>query len=459
MLKKYFLVLVCIIACLGLFLRINQYDSVPPFAETQDEFFYSWAGMTWMLDGNPVAWSWFSAYPNRDIVTYWGATYPLVSPWLEKPPLYTFFAGSWALLGGFRQLSEVRLSWIRLLPIFLGSVTIFLTALLGKKVFRSTQVGLLAGLLYATIPTIVLANRLSLTENLLTPLALVTLILFLNEKDRPSLKTQILVGISAAATVLTKNIGVVAGLAVCYFYAREKNWRAITIVGGFTVIGAILHPLIGYLYDYQLFTTVLSNYQETFTQAGLPELISTLFAYPTVGKKEHLLLDGGMLLGYLLLFASPLWLKSNDQDMQTRNLTLIAFPFFFLTLLALLASGADFSFYGWHVYPLFPFVAIVIAKFLYDLWQQPKVFELLLLGLTLGSSSVRFFYFVQSKEIQHQWQKTLFLVIIFLLAALIPKKSVQKTVLITSFAVFLLIQIFVILNAQAFIPAFPQPPL
>ncbi|KKS80873.1 MAG: Glycosyl transferase family 39, partial [Candidatus Gottesmanbacteria bacterium GW2011_GWC1_43_10] len=158
--NKLFIILLVAIALLGLGLRLVDYDRLPGFEETQDEFFYPWAGMTMLQRKPPVGWSWFEAYPKREIKTFWGAQYPLVSPWLEKPPLYSLLSGAWMLLSGAKEIWEVRLTVLRLLPIGLSFFTIILTGILATKVF-SRPVGIIAALLYATTPTMVMANRMS----------------------------------------------------------------------------------------------------------------------------------------------------------------------------------------------------------------------------------------------------------------------------------------------------------
>ena len=145
--NKYFLVLFNLVVFLSLILRLHNYDRIPPFAATQDEFMYPWAGMTFIQKGIPTSWSWFESYPKRDVVVFWGAQYPLVSPWLEKPPLYPLISGSFVLATGVDQMNQVRLSTIRLIPIALSIFTIILTGLLAKNFFGKT-VGIISALLY-----------------------------------------------------------------------------------------------------------------------------------------------------------------------------------------------------------------------------------------------------------------------------------------------------------------------
>ncbi|MBI2327299.1 hypothetical protein HYU92_03165 [Candidatus Curtissbacteria bacterium] len=113
-----FTILLLLITILGLILRFLDYDKFPPFDATKDEFFYSWAGMSLIQTGTPKSWSIFNAYPDGELVYKWGTWYRLVSPWLDKPPLYSLITGSWVLLNGARDLFDVRLSILRVILIF-----------------------------------------------------------------------------------------------------------------------------------------------------------------------------------------------------------------------------------------------------------------------------------------------------------------------------------------------------
>ena len=180
MTKTIFHILLIFISTFGLLLRFIDYDRVPAFGETRDEFAYPWAGMTLLQTGVPKSWSWFSAYPDGVIYQKWGGPFHIVSPWLDQQPLYSLISGAWMMLNGSRDLFDVRLSTLRVLPITLSFFTVILTGLLAKALFGN-KAGLLSALLYATVPTIVMANRLSLTENLITPISLLVLWLFFQD--------------------------------------------------------------------------------------------------------------------------------------------------------------------------------------------------------------------------------------------------------------------------------------
>lgn len=485
--KSILLILLILIASFGLVLRFVNYDSIPPFAETQDEFFYPWAGMTWLRTGTPTAWSWFPSYPKREVVTKWGIMFPVVSPWVEKPPLYTLIQGVWMVVNGYRDIFEVRLTTVRVIPVVISFFTIILTGLLAKKVF-SDLVGLISALLFAIVPTIVMANRLSLTENLLSPLILITLIVFLADKKWPHWKVvqPILVGIGAFLMLNTKNIALAPIAVLLLIYFQKKQWRDLLIVFLFSAIGFIIHPAIGFLFDWKLYTSVMQDYRSAFVQAGLPELVNTLFLHPTIGRKDHFFLDGSMLAGYILLFSSPFWLlgkykdvtqntfnqnfqvklthlftsnkEDNDNSPKWKIISLLLFPLLYVALLAVLASGIGFSFYGWHVYPLYPFLMILLAKALSDLWENFEPVSLISIVLILGSSTVRQIFMFVPEIIRYNWQYALAaLFSLSFMAWVVPDIRFRRVVMFGLFYLFVGANIYTIINLSQIFPPIPQP--
>ena len=452
--NKLFIILLVAIALLGLGLRLVDYDRLPGFEETQDEFFYPWAGMTMLQRKPPVGWSWFEAYPKREIKTFWGAQYPLVSPWLEKPPLYSLLSGAWMLLSGAKEIWEVRLTVLRLLPIGLSFFTIILTGILATKVF-SRPVGIIAALLYATTPTMVMANRMSLTENLLTPIVLGTLCLFLTQfKSRAGVTLQpFLVGLGAALAILTKQAGISLGLTLILLFILRRNWRGTIITGLFSIFAIGIHWAIGYAFSWHLFITTQQELLAAFIKEGLPQLTQTIFLSPTIARKEHVFLDGAMLLGYLLLFSGPLWLKTQRKFLVE---DILAFPLIFVLLLALAASGAGFSFYGWHVYPVFPFLMILLASVLVSQFQAPQFLTLLVFYLILGSSTLRFLLQFSTKY-QLLWPQILAGGLIFLLSAFVFKPKIRQVIFLVFFLLVIVVNIYTVVDLNQIYPVMAQP--
>ena len=157
--RKSFLILLALITVFGLFLRLIDYDKVPPPGEAFDEVHYAWGGAIWIKEGTPKSWSNFDSYTNVEYLERYGIKWRIVTPLIEKPPLYFLLSGLTVIASGVNDIFSVSHSVIRTLPIIISIFTIFLTGLFASRIFGN-QIGLLSVLIYATVPTIILANRI-----------------------------------------------------------------------------------------------------------------------------------------------------------------------------------------------------------------------------------------------------------------------------------------------------------
>ncbi len=454
--SKKFIIVIIVLALLGVFLRLVDYSKIPPFDVTKDEFFYPWSGMTFLQTGVPKAWSLFDAYPTGEIVYKWGTWYRIVSPWVEKPPLYSLLAGFWMLGNGVTDMFEVRLSLLRILPITISFFTILFLALFANKLFGKT-VAVISTVIYATVPTIVMGNRLSLVENLLTPIVLAGLYLFLILKGERMLNYLILSTFCALA-LLTKNIGAALPATFFIYYLSKRKWKALMIISSISALAFLFHPIIATVYyGFGQFLNVMGAYQKVHALAGPPELVSTIFRFPIVGHQwDKIFPDGPMLLGYILLFSAPMWLKRDEENLK-KIISLIGFPFVYIISLGLLESaGTPYSFFGWHVYPIYPFLAILIGKLFVDVWEDPKIEKLALIYLTVGFSTVRFLTLIFPST-HKSWQEILSIVLLALLSLSFLRKSVVRNILVVSFFIFIAINCILIFNLNFIYPSFEQP--
>lgn len=447
-----------LIAFLGLLLRLPDYDRLPAWREVDDEIHYAWTGMSWIRTGIPQSWSWLSSYPTSAEFAAWGNKWRLVSPMLEKPPLYSLLSGGLEMLFGHSQFSEVRLTTIRLFPIALGVITILLTGIVATQVFSPT-VGLISALLYAVVPTIVMSNRISVTENLITPLSLLTLYIFLTQKLHKDLEAQkaALLGIVGGLSMLTKQIGLTVLAVPIVLLFNQKKWRPLLIVAATGIIFFLVYPLIGLSYDWPLFQAIQVEQRRIGLQGGLPQLLQTIVGRPLI-TTEQLFPDGTILLGYLLFFSSPFWLLKNQ-----KITALLAFPFINILYLTLAVTGAEpggtgQGFWGWYVYPLFPYLMILVAYAIYDLWKNYSCLKSMIIFLLLGSSTVRFFFLFLPRERHYLWQYAL-LVLLGIISSteIIPRLKYQKFVLLTLFIVFIAVNIYTVINLSGIYPTLPQP--
>ncbi len=482
-----FAFLLLTITLLGLCLRLIDYDRLPGWRESDDEIHYAWTGLTWLKTGTPQSWSNMEIYSQIKIFNIWNSDWRLVKPILEKPPLYSLLSGLTVILAGETELNSVRLSTIRLLPILLSIFTISLTGIVATQVFGK-RIGLIAALLYATTPTIVMANRLSVTENLMVPLVLITSAIFLygQNKSNQQLIFPFLVGIGAGLTALTKQNGITCILTLFVLYIYFKQWRSAVICAIVSLSILSIYFFIGAYYDFPLFLRTLKELRLVGLQGGLPQLVITLLGRPLI-TTQTLFYDGSILFGLILLLSSPWWLYKNNllinisalnhlkggrmdsfqvmEPENTRQLSIYAFllfPLTYILYLGLTITGAESigsgqGFWGWYAYPLFPYAVTLVSVILYRLWRTPAYYLLLIAVLILGSSTVRFFFLQLPHKYHFYWQNTLIGLIVFSGLILIPRKKFKKTTMLILFLLFIGVNIYTSTFLYKIYPVLPQP--
>ena len=193
----------------------------------------------------------------------------------------------------------------------------------------------------------------------------------------------------------------------------------------FSIVIGSIYPLIGFLYDWHLFLRVINDYQGYYLY-GVPLGITNIFRFPMITNTFSPFLDGTILAGYILIVASPFIHRSNKKRLQ-----FYAFPILYLVLLAIIESG-HFTF-GWHLYPLFPFVAIILANIIQEIWGKPRILESIFLFLLFGFSTLHFLSTL-SPMIQAHWQIIpIFSVSIIALLSMLKNNKYLRITLITFF--------------------------
>ena len=73
--KKTFYLIILLITTFSFYLRLKDYDKVPPINEAFDEVHYAWGGATWIKNGIPKSWSNFDSYKNVEYLEKYGIRY------------------------------------------------------------------------------------------------------------------------------------------------------------------------------------------------------------------------------------------------------------------------------------------------------------------------------------------------------------------------------------------------
>ena len=427
--RYYFFAFIFIIL-LGFWLRFSNLSTIPRHGATFDEFAWTWQGINLIQKGVPMSWSPHPQYIDKQHLTYQGAAFWIVKPYLEHPPLFGIVSGAFALLNGVSDMYHVTLEKIRPLSLILGTFSIFMIFALCKNLYDK-KTALIAALLYATIPTIVIGSRLVQNENFLIPFWLLSLYLVSIYLKTGKKVLLISAGIIAGLLSLAKVPWLVVGLSLSMILIYKRKWKDAFLVGGLAILIFSFFIFYGIYYDKELFFNLwrmqLSRYDISFSG------IFSIFTNP-------LLVDWGYLDGWILFgwFSILLTLKNLKKNVM------IIIPFIAYFILFAFAIPNEPA-HGWYRYPFYPFLIISTALFIKEEFIKPSlsmVIFLMVVGLSLMANT-------WEKAFGFSYPVYRISIIIWslpILSLLLPSK---KTKLLTKIVGILSIICFIILNIFA----------
>ena len=164
------------ILLLGFNLRMHNINTWPRKGATFDEYAWTWLGINLIQEHVPVSWSPHPQYKDARDVIYQQTHFRIVKPFLEHPPLFGLIAGGFALSTGVKNMYTLDINNIRGLSLLLGMMSLVFMYLFVLEVY-SKRLAVLASLLYATIPTVVIGSRIVQNENFFIPFWLFSLYL------------------------------------------------------------------------------------------------------------------------------------------------------------------------------------------------------------------------------------------------------------------------------------------
>lgn len=386
--KRHYTTIFLLVAILllGIILRHDRFKTIPRHGATFDEFAWTWLGINLIQKQQPISWSSQPQYNNRFHLKYQGAAFWIVNPYLEHPPLFGLVVGSFALISGAKDMYDVTLAEIRPLAITLGMFSIFMVFILSKEIYGKA-VGLLAGLLYATVPTIVIGGRLVQNENFLIPLWLFSLYLILKYLKSGKKRFRNAAGILAGLLSLAKVPWLVVGLSLSLILSFRGKWKDAFLIGGITVSIFSTFIIYGLLIDKELFLNLwklqLARYDISYSG------FFSIFKDPLLVDRYYL--DGWILFGWFSILLLMRGLKKNF-------IILIPFIAYFITFIFAIPNEPA---HGWYRYPFYPFLIIGTAVTIYEEFKKismVSIFFILLVGLSLLSNfwqnTFGFSYFV-----------------------------------------------------------------
>lgn len=368
-------------------LRAHDYERVPS-PNHLDEQLYAWSGLYLIETGTPVSWSTLS-YPERSkvfegVISYKGgepsASVTLFKPWLDEPPLFSLLVGTFAHSFGADRNEFVPSSYIRMPVVVvagLTSIVVFAIATLTG----SFWVGILAMLVYGTVPIFVLGSRVAMPENIIAFLFSLTLLLLILFKKKNKGIYLWPVPILAGIAGLSKPTGFFILPIAIYFvfnklYKDKKTSQAVKYIVYF-VIAAI--PFVAAYYWYGLHFDKEIFWLINAIQGSRPAGFSSLaFILTTPSIGTAIMRDGWLIFG--LLFAFSLFFKKMNEN---ENFIAISFVYW---LIIVMLSGGENDLLAWYRFPIYPLLAIIIAWGIKYLIENPNFFTTFITaGLLLGN--------------------------------------------------------------------------
>ena len=363
--------LVWALILLGVSLRSFKAD-VYPVDNNDDGLFYTWAGISfWENPMQPITHSIFEA-DNPSLI--WRSQFmdfipierfgiKMVRPWLDHPPLGAALIGLPAKLLGYHGFGPIPQLIVRFPALIASIFTLFLTYLLGKKLFGES-VGRLSLLFLATVPYYVVAHRQSFLENILTPLFLGSLILLRKNKI-------ILAAILAFFCGWIKIPGFAVPLMMALWLWRKQQVKSAVIMLATGIVSILSYLAYGLLAGKEAFLFILSN------QGNRGAFVSSFFDTITKPLFYGGFNDGWYILGFI--FSLAMLTKFKKESFRFYNW------FLSLWLLVLFLTAGRFNNSPWYYYPLIPFGAVALGYFANQLFKKPSLFLILpfwLLGFT-----------------------------------------------------------------------------
>lgn len=277
----------------------------------------------------------------------------LAVPWLDKPPLYFWLSALVMKLFGFTTLAA------RLPSALFGLGTVFLTFLLGRKLFN-LRTGFISALVLASTVGFLYYSRLGMVDVTLTFFLTGAILFFYLGLSQP--RYFFLMGLFLGLGLMTKNfIGLLDYLVIFLYFVFSRSWKSFAPAAKKIFLRGIVISLLVALpwHLYMLFRygrTFFDVYffYHTFSRVGqvIEGESAPLFWYVTVIRTQFRIWFGFLLTGLIWAF----WkLKGKDGRFLLPILTTsIIFVGFSLSQSKLI----------WFILPIYPSLSLIVGSFL-----------------------------------------------------------------------------------------------
>ena len=349
------------ILVLAAVLRFHDYALVPFHHETADEYQHAWEGWHLLQERVPAAWSTFpEVYPTDQThdFRWFGDRYTVVRPYFDHPPLFSLLVGLASTLAGAREYLACTLPVMRVVPILLSLVGLLLLYRLALFYGVEERAALLATLVYAVLPPIVLAHRLVKGESLLALLFMGAILATGRSGEGSSRRGAILAGVLCALSIWTKATGIAVLGTILILLLARRRYRDAVIATAITLGGVGLYLIYAAAYDFDIFLGVIEA-QSTSKWISLDAMLDLL-----EGKIVVQWFGRGWYLWLLLAAGVAAFRKE-------RGLLL---PMAIYGTLVVLTADHRVIF-GWYRTPLLPFLCVAAGIYLHEMLRESDLYR------------------------------------------------------------------------------------
>lgn len=367
-------------------LRVHSYEKVPT-SNHLDEMLYAWSGINLVETGVPVSWSTLP-YPGRaqvylGEVNYKGgfpkASVTLYKPWLDEPPLFSLLVGWFAHINGANRNEFIPSSYIRIPMVLISTLTSIFIFLIARKIGGYWR-GILAMLIYGTVPIMVFASRTAMPETLIAFLMTVLIYLLMKFWDKPNFWYIAFVPVMVGIAGLSKPTGyMLLPLAIYFTFAKlYKIGKLKTAIKYCLYLGIATVPFVaayfwyGLHFDAEIFKAIYH------IQSHRPVGFGSLAWYFITPATDTVVIRDSWFVFCLLSAAYFLFTAKDD----ARRFVTIAFVY---SVAVVMFTGGENDLLAWYRFPSYPFLAIIGAWGLEYLVKKANFFTTFFAaGMLLG---------------------------------------------------------------------------
>lgn len=358
-----------IVSSLGFFLRWWEYDLIPYLADTVDELTTNWIGWNLINTGKPTGWVWGGTYDSTFIRKILGDTLLFAEYAFHPVPLLGLFSAFASSIGGMQEMMQINISHIRIPILLISSLTVPVVICLGRELFGKAS-GLLGGLVFATLPVIVLIGRLNKEDNLLALLAAVAFLCTLRFVRTGSRKYYFGMLLFVFFSIISKEVGIFAALASIILCARAQLWRTVMINIVVVMLAIACYFAYGLLNWSEFINALTKHANYSNSISGALPLFSTFR------------ISGFYSEGWIVW----LWLSAFTAATLDRGKSLIA-PISYLLVFSVLAVAIFDA--PWYRMPFLPFLCVSAGYVIHNFMKNPDAIKATVFLFTAGVSSVQ----------------------------------------------------------------------